>query len=82
MTRILARVLDKEVENPFSIASSDVVAWFGVSENTAREWLKEWIADGFIAPVLVGSGKRVRNYMLVEQWIEAFFQNNASQFVK
>ena len=81
LTRILARVLD-EAENPFVINSSDVVAWFGVSENTAREWLKGWLADGFIAPVIVGSGKRVRNYMLVEQWIEAFFQNNTSQFIK
>lgn len=74
LTRILARVLD-DAENPFVVTSSDVAAWFGVSDNTAREWLKVWVEDGFIVPVVAGSGQRVRSYTLVPQWIEAFFQN-------
>ncbi|NER46864.1 MAG: Fic family protein [Symploca sp. SIO1A3] len=81
LTRILARVLD-EVENPFIVAASDVVSWFGISENTAREWLKTWAVDGFITPVVAGSGQRVRHYTLAQQWVEAFFQNNTSQLAK
>jgi hypothetical protein len=37
LTRLQARVLD-EAENPFAIIPSDVRAWFGVSDRTAREW--------------------------------------------
>ncbi len=73
LTRLLARVLD-QVENPFVIDVSDVASWFGISDKTAREWLQEWTAGGLIAPVLVGSGARVRNYTLVEEWISACFK--------
>lgn len=73
LTRLLARVLDG-VENPFVIGVSDVASWFGVSDKTAREWLQEWTAGGLIYPVLVGSGARVRNYTLVEEWIAACFK--------
>jgi hypothetical protein len=38
------------------------------------EWLQEWTAGGLIYPVLVGSGARVRNYTLVEEWISACFK--------
>jgi Fic family protein len=78
LTRLLARILD-EVENPFVISPSDIAVWFGVSDNTAREWLKEWVEDGFINPVLAREGKRIRSYTLSEEWMRAFFQNNDSQ---
>jgi Fic family protein len=78
LTRLLARVLDG-VENPFVISPSDIAVWFGVSDNTAREWLKEWVEDGFINPVLAREGKRIRSYTLAEEWMRAFFQNNDSQ---
>jgi Fic family protein len=77
LTRLMARVLD-EVENPFVISPSDIAAWFGVSDNTAREWLKDWVENGFINPVLAREGKRIRSYTLAEEWMRAFFQNNDS----
>ena len=73
LTRLLARVLDG-VKNPFVISVSDVASWFGVSDKTAREWLQEWTEGSLIHPVLVGSGARVRNYTLVEEWIAACFK--------
>ena len=73
LTRLLARVLDG-VKNPFVISVSDVASWFGVSDKTAREWLQEWTEGSLIHPVFVGSGARVRNYTLVEEWIAACFK--------
>lgn len=73
LTRLLARVLD-EVENPFLISPSDVASWFGVSDNTAREWLKEWAEQCFVNPVFAGQRVRIRSYLLAEQWIRAFFK--------
>ena len=81
LTRLLARILDG-VENPFVINPSDVTAWFGVSDKTAREWLKEWSEEDFINPIKAGAGKRVRSYILAEKWSEAFFENSGSQLVK
>ncbi|HAA29857.1 MAG TPA: Fic family protein, partial [Cyanobacteria bacterium UBA8553] len=73
LTRLLARVLDG-VENPFVINPSDIASWEGVSDNTAREWLKEWATEGFVNPVLAGEGVRVRSYTLAEEWVETCFQ--------
>jgi len=81
LTRLMARVIDK-AENPFMINPTDVSEWFGVSDKTAREWLKEWLQSGFVNPILSGSGQRVRSYNLSQKWLEAFFQNNGSQFLK
>jgi Fic family protein len=69
LTRLLARVLDG-LENPFVINSSDIDSWFGVSERTAREWLKQWAEEGFVNAVTTGSGERVRSYILASEWIE------------
>jgi hypothetical protein len=41
--------------------------WFGVSDKTAREWLKEWSEEDFINPIKAGAGKRVRSYILAEK---------------
>lgn len=73
LTRLLARVLDG-VENPFAINPSDIASWFGVSDNTTREWLKEWATSGFVNPVLAGEGVRVRSYVLADRWVEACFK--------
>ncbi|HEY9608984.1 Fic family protein [Allocoleopsis sp.] len=77
LTRLLARVLDG-VENPFLINRSDIESWFGVSDRTAGEWLKEWAEDGLVNPVLAGSGVRIRSYELAEEWVEACFKIRAS----
>lgn len=81
LTRLLARVIDA-VNNPFVISPTDVASWFGVSDKTAREWLREWSESGFVNPTFAGAGQRVRSYTLAEKWVKAFFQNNGNQLVK
>lgn len=75
LTRLLARVLD-ETENPFVISPSDIELWFGISDRTAREWLKDWADYGFVNPG--GSGERVRSYVLADEWVETCFKIRAS----
>ena len=77
LTRLLARVLDG-AENPFIINSSDIDSWFGVSERTAREWLKQWTEEGFVNPITTASGERVRNYALAPEWVDTCFQMTTS----
>jgi Fic family protein len=77
LTRLLARVLDG-VESPFTINPTDIESWFGVSDRTAREWLKDWAKDCFIIPVLTGSGARIRSYELAPEWIETCFKIRTS----
>lgn len=77
LTRLLARVLDG-IENPFLINRSDIESWFGVSDRTAGEWLKEWAEEDFINPILAGSGQRIRSYALAEEWVEACFKIRSS----
>jgi Fic family protein len=64
LTRLLSRALE-EARVPV-ILPSDIEAWFGVSNRTAREWLKEWVEQAFLQPVT--GGERVRGYDLQEPW--------------
>jgi Fic family protein len=74
LTRLLARVLEG-YENPFVLNPSDIESWFGVSDRTAREWLKDWAEDGLVnASVKAGSGERIRSYVLADKWIDTCFQ--------
>jgi len=64
MTRGIAGGLDALTFSP-----GDVVEWFGVSSNTAREWLDKWRTDGFVQPAKEG-GLRIRAYTLTAEWSE------------
>ena len=50
LTRLLARVI-AGTPRATEVQAPEVQGWFGVSGNTAREWLNEWAASGFLAPV-------------------------------
>lgn len=77
LTRIMARVLE-EVAEPFTINPSDIATWFSISDNTSREWLKNWVDSGLLNPLKSGTGKRVRSYTLAEKWVKTLFPNNHS----
>ncbi len=77
LTRLLARVLDG-VEAPFVINPSDIEFWFGISDRTSREWLKQWTEDDFIVPIKTASGARIRSYELAQEWIETCFKIRTS----
>ena len=77
LTRIMARVLEK-VPEPFTINPSDIATWFSISDNTSREWLKNWVDSGLLNPLKSGTGKRVRSYTLAEKWVKTLFPNNHS----
>jgi Fic family protein len=72
LTRLTVRGLN---ERPalLNFTPSDMVEWFGISANTAREWLEKWRDDGFVQPAKP-EAQRVRNYFLAEPWA-AMIQN-------
>jgi Fic family protein len=45
----------------------DLVAWYGISASTAREWLGRWRMDGFVRPEREDA-VRVRRYALTDLW--------------
>ena len=60
-----------------TFSPGDMVEWFGVSANTAREWLERWRAEGFILPSRP-EAQRVRAYTLAPEWgdlLEAALSN-------
>jgi hypothetical protein len=50
-----------------SFTPSDMVEWFGISPNTARQWLDKWRNDGFILP-LNPDAERVWSHILTDPW--------------
>ena len=68
LTRLMMRGA-ADGSNALVFVPADVVEWFGVSANTAREWLEKWRDDGFVQPAKAG-GQRVRTYVLSEPWLE------------
>lgn len=68
LTRLLMRGLESGHETQ-AFAPSDMVEWYGVSANTAREWLDIWREEGFVQPAKAG-GQRVRSYVLAPTWAD------------
>jgi Fic family protein len=63
---ILMKVLADEPE-PNQVRPGEVVEWYCVSGNTAREWLTAWVSDGLVEPVAPGA-QRIRSYRLRAPW--------------
>ena len=68
LTRLLMRGLEQGA-TAMSFSPGDMVEWFGVSANTAREWLERWRCEGFVLPARAGA-QRVRAYALAPEWVE------------
>jgi len=50
-----------------AFSPGDMVEWFGISANTARDWLVKWRDEGFVQ-ALRPDAERVRAYVLTENW--------------
>jgi len=68
LTRLLMRGLEQGAA-AMTFSPGDMVDWFGVSANTAREWLERWHGEGFVLPARAGA-QRVRAYALAPEWVE------------
>lgn len=67
LTRLLSRVLEA-VPRATEIQAADVEVWFGVSGNTAREWLGKWTTSGLLTPIRGPRGVRIRRHRLARPW--------------
>lgn len=67
LTRLLARAI-AGTPRAIEVQAPEVQSWFGVSGNTAREWLAEWTASDFLVAVPGAGGLRVRRYRLTPRW--------------
>lgn len=68
LTRLVMRGDQKKSEATV-FTPGDVVDWFGVSANTARDWLEKWMEEGFVCPEKAGV-QRIRNYILTPVWAD------------
>jgi len=66
LNRLLLRGLE-EGAAAMAFSPGDMVEWFGISANTARDWLAKWRDEGFVQP-LRPDAERVRAYVLTESW--------------
>lgn len=57
----------EEGEKAMIFSPGDMVEWFGISPNTARDWLGKWRDENFVQP-LRPEAARVRAYALTEKW--------------
>lgn len=68
LTRLVMRGVQKKTDTTV-FTPGDVVDWFGVSANTARDWLEKWMEEGFIHPERAGA-QRIRSYVLAPHWAD------------
>lgn len=66
LNRLLLRGLEESAA-AMAFSPGDMVEWFGISANTARDWLAKWRDEGFVQP-LRPDAERVRAYVLTESW--------------
>ncbi|MDT3706018.1 MAG: Fic family protein [Thiobacillus sp.] len=66
LNRLLFRGVE-EGETAMIFSPGDMVEWFGISPNTARDWLAKWREENFVQP-LRPEAARVRAYALTEKW--------------
>jgi len=70
--QLLARLLTRciaEGSASFVFVPGDIEEWFGVSGNTALDWLKKWRSADFITPAKLES-RRIRAYALSQEWTD------------
>ncbi len=68
LTRLLTRGL-AESSPAVGFDAGDLEDWYGISRNTAHEWLDEWQTASFVAPANPAA-KRVRQWVLAAPWHE------------
>ena len=68
LTRLVMRGLSEGIP-ALAFAPGDVADWFGISLNTAREWLEKWRKDGFVQPARENV-QRIRSYLLASPWTD------------
>lgn len=73
LRRVLSRLSD--LAEPISVAK--VVEWLAVSERTAREWFKQWQAEGYLCPARPDA-QRVHAYLLSEVWRSRLLPRSAA----
>jgi Fic family protein len=66
ITRLLTRGLDKP-SGGLVFSPADIMEWYGVSAETARDWLRKWRDEDFVVPVKL-SAQRIHSYVLAEKW--------------
>ena len=77
LTRLLTRGLD-ESSPAVGFDAGDLEDWYGISRNTAHEWLAEW-QTAFVAPA-DPEAKRVRQWVLAAPWHELVAHSIAEVF--
>jgi len=68
LNRFLMKLLAGE-QAPDRVRPGEVSDWFGISGNTAREWLGQWRTEGFLEPT-TAEAERIRAYRLSRVWWE------------
>ncbi|HNX97447.1 MAG TPA: Fic family protein [Candidatus Aminicenantes bacterium] len=66
LTRLLMRSIEAGAVSE-TFTPGDMVGWYGISPNTAREWLAHWREESFVVPAKEGA-ERIRTYSLSKYW--------------
>ncbi len=76
--QVLSRLVIAEPDAGQTLCFSpgDVSLWFGVSARTARQWLRQWQAEGFVLPA--SGQERVRRWMVAPEHAELVAQAKAT----